>query len=61
MHIDPPKYKSQNLLENGFLFEECIVVWISSQRVNLGSISRFSLRGMGMNWNVIISIYTDTK
>ena len=27
---DPPKHESQNLSENGFLFEECITAWISS-------------------------------
>lgn len=27
---DPPKYESQDLSENGFLFEECITAWISS-------------------------------
>ncbi|MCD9644622.1 hypothetical protein HAX54_033009, partial [Datura stramonium] len=27
---DPPKYESQDLSENGFLFKECITAWISS-------------------------------
>ncbi|KAJ9545646.1 hypothetical protein OSB04_025353 [Centaurea solstitialis] len=27
---DPPKHEIQELLENGFLFEQCMVAWIRS-------------------------------